>query len=279
MKYVLDSIRLLTVAGVLSMPAMAELTVRQKAAVAAITFEIQQQAMNDLAIASDLAPAAQLKLSTDIKKNVLPKGWLARFWPYNLGLAARKPSDPIPEPPLGLVNFPENNQVNDLLPTVKDPARRTERARTPTEFFVQFSRYVGGLVGLEGRGAPYAAATALPDRECDGVAAELNTLFRGSGGSDLATWKKVVPLARNGLMSYADRAEKVLESHLKVFLQKAPKITATPGARALTRDEQTILGLSGLQIELGKGSGGSLFRIFLMKESLDDLRKKVEEIH
>ena len=276
MKLVPHPVRWLTAAVLLSTPAMAELTVRQKAAVAVITFEIQQQALIYLTHAAGFDPAAQMKLSVDIKKNVLPKGWLAHCWPYDLGVESRKAGDPIPEPPLGLFNFPESNKVTDLMPTVADPARQTEVARTPTQFFVQFSRYVGGLVGVDGRGAPYAQATALPDRECDGVAAELSKVFKGSAGSDPATWKRAVPLARDGLVSYVDRADKLLEAHLKAFLKKAPTIKAAPGGAHLTKDEQATLGLSALQIELGKGSGGALFRILLMKESLDDLRKKVD---
>ena len=261
----------LLVAAALCAETPAPLTAPQKAFVAVVKWEVLQQAVRKALAENDATRAG--RIMEEAQRGQLAAGLVVQSWPFRLGSAASpaKPRDP--EPPVAKQSF------GDLLPTLKpsvvDSRTRQAHTQAPEVFYVQFSRVVGALQEIEGRGAPYALAATLPATEADRVAQELTTALKVD---DLPQWKRALPLALAGLAAFMGGAEKGLEASLEAYLKALPAFRPDFGHRPATREETVILGLGAIKVKLGKAPGETWARFQVLKSGLEDLAKKLKDL-
>ena len=248
------------------------LTEPQQAFVAVVKREIVEYAVREAVQENDLDRAAEIKAAG--QNGTVGKGLVITSWPFTLGSASLKPGKARdPEPPVARQSF--TDLLPTLAPTVEDIKTHRTVKRTPEAFYVQFSRCVGALQEIEGRGAPYALAATLPAAEADRVAKALQAALPVD---DLPQWRRAVPLALAGLVTVMDGAEKGLESSLLAYLKAVPGFRPGFGHRPATREETIILGLGAIKVKLGKTPARTAARFQVLRSGLEGLEAKLKEL-
>ena len=180
----------------------------RKAALATIRFEIIIQ-YQTWAMEHDLDDHIE-ELTQGLPVS-LPEAFLATCWPH--GALAQHQGGV--EPPGGALMFPD--PIPDL------------HGRTPTQFMVQFSRYLGTL------GAPkyqYLESSQMPPEECLALGEDLREAY----GGQKEHWRVAAAAALEGIHSLVHRAVPLLERHLE-----AQATIVLPDDRSFDSERQKLL--------------------------------------